>query len=233
MKCHLHPDRDAVGYCVSCGQGVCAECRREVAGTIRCPAHATAPAPVAAVPMVRREKSRFATVVFSFLPGLGHIYLGAYSRGFGLMLAFAILVTLNSRGMGSAEPLFGILTAFVWFFGIFDALRICRAINEGASEETLAGAGFAPAIPKRSARAGSLTWGVILVGIGGIIVADRYVDLDRFFDWVGDNIGFVFIALGIVLIAAYARRRGKEKDRELAAAAPPPDLTGPSNSFLK
>ena len=232
MKCHLHPDRDAVGYCVSCGQGVCAECRREVAGTIRCPAHATAPLPAVAVAVPRREKSRFASVVFSFLPGLGHIYLGAYSRGFGLMLAFAILVTLNSRGMGSAEPLFGILTAFVWFFGIFDALRICRAINEGAVD-AVAGGAFAPAIPKPSARAASLTWGVILVGIGGIIVADRYVDLDRFFDWIGDNVGFVFIALGIVLIAAYARRRGKEKERELAAAAPPADITGPSSSFLK
>ena len=51
MKCHLHPDRDAVGYCTSCGQGVCSECRREVLGTIRCPAHATAVSPAAVRPV--------------------------------------------------------------------------------------------------------------------------------------------------------------------------------------
>jgi hypothetical protein len=229
MKCHLHPDRDAVGYCVSCGQGVCAECKREVAGTIRCPAHvASVPPPVA----LRREKSRFATVVFSFLPGLGHIYLGAYQRGFGLMLIFAVLVTINSRGAGGLEPLFGVLTAFVWFFGIFDALRICRAINEGGADPGVAGA-LAPAIPKASSRAGSLTWGVILIGIGGLIVADRYVQLDRFFDFVGDNIGFIFIALGVLLLGAYARRRGKEKDRALEATASPDASAPTTSSFLK
>lgn len=231
MKCHLHPDRDAVGYCVSCGQGVCAECRREVLGTIRCPAHATAAAVVPAHP--RHEKSRFATVICSFLPGLGHIYLGAYQRGFALMMTFAVLVTINARGAGGLEPLFGVLTAFVWFFGIFDALRICRAINDGAAESAITGP-FAPGIPKASSRAASLTWGIILVGIGGLIVANRYVDLDRFFDFLGDNIGFIFIALGVVLLAAYARRRRREKDRELSVPASAADTSSPSTtSFLK
>lgn len=210
MKCHLHPDRDAVGYCTACGTGVCAECRREVAGTIRCPAHATV-LPVVA----RREKSRFWTVVFSFFPGIGHIYLGAYSRGLGIALAFMLLVAMESHGAGALEPIFGMGIAVLWFFGIFDALRICRAINEGSVAEALGPSIMAPLIPKRTARAGTLTWGVILFGIGCLILADRYLDLDRFFEWVGDNIGFIFLGLGAVLLIAYARRRSREKDREL------------------
>jgi len=218
MKCHLHPDRDAVGYCVACGKGVCAECRREVAGTIRCPEHATT---IAAPLMPRQEKSSFLAGLFSFLPGLGHIYLGAYSRGLFIGLMFALLIGVESHGAGGFEPLFGIGIAFVWFFGLFDALRICNAINSGAAIDSFAGGAIsAPMIPKPRSRAGNLTWGVILVGLGGLMVADRYVDLDRFFDFVGDNIGFIFILLGILLIAGYMRRESHKKAEAEAAAHP-------------
>jgi len=228
MKCHLHPDRDAVGYCVSCGQGVCAECRREVAGTIRCPAHATATGIPTAVPPP--SKSGFLAGLFSLMfPGMGHLYAGAYQRAlrFG-GLAVALIVVL-STGHDRIAPLFGLSLFFVWAYALFDAIRVCHEINAGTY--LAAATPSAPAV--RASGAGTLTFGIILLGIGGLFLADRYVDMDRFFDWLGDNIGFVFIALGVVLIAAYARRRGREKDRELAAAAPPADLTGPGNSFLK
>jgi hypothetical protein len=114
---------------------------------------------------------------------------------------------------------------------MFDAIRVAHEINAGTYRIAPAGEGAVSAV--RRSGTGTLTLGVILLGIGGLIAVDRYVELDRFFDWVGDNIGFIFIALGVVLIAAYARRRGKEKDRELAAAPPPADITGPTSSFLK
>ena len=228
MKCHLHPDREAAGSCSVCGAGVCSECRRELAGTVRCPAHAAA----AALPVVRREKSGFWSVVFSFLPGLGHIYLGAYQRGLVVFLAFAGLVTINSHGAGALEPLFGVATAFVWFFALFDAYRICRAINSGTAQEAALGAGLlAPAIPAPSARTASLTWGIILCGIGGLFLADKYMDLEKFFDFLGDNIGFVFIGLGVILLAAYARRRSKEREKaELALTASSGSESGASSS---
>jgi len=228
MKCHLHPDRDAVGYCVSCGQGVCAECKREVAGTIRCPAHVAAALPVPAHP-----KSGFLGGLFSLMfPGLGHLYAGAYQRGmkFG-GLAVALIVVL-SIGHERLAVLFGLSLFFVWVYAMFDAIRICHEVNAGSYGETAS-----PLLPvvvaPRKSGAGTLTFGVILLGIGCLFLADRYIELDRFFDFIGDNIGFIFIALGIVLLAAYARRRGKEKDRELAAASSPADSSPTTSSFLK
>ncbi len=227
MKCHLHPDRDAVGYCVSCGRGVCAECRREVAGTVRCPDHATQIAPAPAL----KEKSGFLTVIFSFLPGLGHVYLGAYQRGITIGLIFAGLCVINSHGAGPMEPLFGIATAFVWFFAIFDAHRICSAINRGQAPST-AVAGVAPVpVPRPSSRAGSLTWGIILFGIGALMLADRYWDMEAFFEFVGDNIGWVFLVLGAVLLGAYTRKRARERD-EAAAASDAASASSPSSSSL-
>lgn len=36
MRCYSHPERDAVGACVSCGRAVCDECRVEVQGKVLC-----------------------------------------------------------------------------------------------------------------------------------------------------------------------------------------------------
>ena len=215
MKCHLHPDRDAVGYCTVCGTGVCAECRREVLGTIRCPAHATA-----AVPVARPTKSGFLSGFFSCMfPGLGHLYLGAYSRGlrFG-GIAVALIVVL-SMDPGRMSVLFGVSLFFLWAFAFFDALQVCHQINDGSFSGSAMFRAEPGAVARPRSGSATLTWGVILFGIGCLFVADRYLDLDRFFDWTRDNIGFVFLALGAVLLIAYARRRSREKDRELESAA--------------
>jgi hypothetical protein len=226
MKCHVHPDKDAVGYCVICGAGVCPECRHEAAGTVRCATHATLLAPPV---LPRQEKSGFLAGLFSFFPGLGHIYLGAYQRGIFIGMIFALLIAIESHGAGGLEPLFGIGIGFLWFFGIFDALRICRAINLGAPAVSVAGI-VPPEVPKPQARASNLTWGVILLGIGALLVADRYIDLERFFDFVGDNIGFIFIALGALLIYGYVRRRAREQEEAAASSPTVPDSSLPPQS---
>jgi len=229
MKCHLHPDRDAVGYCVACGQGVCAECRREVGGTIRCPNHTATIAPAAPPP----SKSGFLAGLFSMMfPGLGHLYAGAYQRGlrFG-GLAVALIVIL-SVGHEHLAVLFGMSLFFTWAYAMFDSIRICHEINRGAYSEAMGGA---PAIKyARRSGTGTLTFGIILLGIGTLFLADRYIELDRFFDFVENNIGFIFVALGVILVAAYARKRNRDRDAEIAAPIPPADSSvSPTRSFLK
>jgi len=229
MKCHLHPDRDAAGYCVSCGQGVCAECKREVLGTIRCPAHSSVV--VVAPP---RTKSGFLAGLSSLMfPGLGHLYAGAYQRAikFG-GLAVALIVVL-STGHEHLAVLFGLSLFFDWAYATFDAIRVCHDINAGVYSEPANAA--LPIGRARTPGTGSLTLGIILLGFGILFLGDRYIDLDKFFDFVGDNIGFIFIGLGIVLLATYARRRGRERERELAASAPPsePLSSSSTSSFLK
>jgi hypothetical protein len=165
------------------------------------------------------QKSGFVTGILSCFPGLGHVYLGAYRRGFAFALAFVLDIVILSHGAGSLEVLFGMAIPFIWFFGLIDALRICRAINAGAGLDVDL---LAPSVPKASARAATLTWGIILIGIGFLFVADRYFDMERFFEFVGHNIGFILIGLGFVLLAAYARRRARERDLELASPPGPP-----------
>ena len=36
MKCAVHPEVDATGYCRNCGKALCTGCSREVRGMIYC-----------------------------------------------------------------------------------------------------------------------------------------------------------------------------------------------------
>ena len=36
MKCAVHPDVDASGYCGQCGKALCPECTRDVGGALYC-----------------------------------------------------------------------------------------------------------------------------------------------------------------------------------------------------
>jgi hypothetical protein len=38
MRCSIHPEEEAVGICVQCGNPVCLECRTTVEGKVYCPA---------------------------------------------------------------------------------------------------------------------------------------------------------------------------------------------------
>jgi len=167
------------------------------------------PPPVAPAPLIQpvivERKSPGLAGFLSFFPGLGHLYLGLYQRAFAFAGAFCVLIFFNSHGR--IAVLSGPATAFVWFFGIIDAVRQAKAINRGFVAES----GFATVaqIRKASEGTGSLTWGVILVGLGSLWIIDRYVDIDWSFmeDWGGPA---ALILLGLVLVISHIRRKRTE-----------------------
>ena len=178
------------------------------------PAAAPPPPAAAPYPVVVDRKSPALAGFLSFFPGLGHLYLGLYPRAFAVGGAFILGIMMTSHG-GPGE-FFGPLVAFVWFFGIIDAVRQAKAINRGQ----LAEAGFAGDQQLKRAAAGTaaLTWGVILVGLGALLLIDRYFDIDWSFmsEWGGPA---AFILLGLVLIVAHVRKRRKENESH--AGMPP------------
>jgi hypothetical protein len=118
-------------------------------------------------------------------------------------------VALTSHG-GPGEFL-GPLIAFIWFFGIIDAVRQAKAINRGQ----LAEAGFAGDQQlKTAAGTGGLAWGVILVGLGGLWLIDRYFEIDWSFmsEWGGPA---AFILLGLILIVSHVRKRRRENEAQV------------------
>ena len=168
-----------------------------------------APGP-APYPVIVERKSPALAGFLSVFPGLGHLYLGLYPRAFAVGGAFALGIMMTSHG-GPGE-FFGPVVAFIWFFGIIDAVRQAKAINRGE----LAEAGFAgqQQLRRASAGTGGLTWGVILVGLGALLLIDRYVDIDWSFmsEWGAPA---AFILLGLVLIVSHVRRRRAENEAQV------------------
>ncbi|WP_202080592.1 hypothetical protein [Caldalkalibacillus salinus] len=78
------------------------------------------------------EKSKFATLILSFVPGVGHLYLGLMTRGLQFMLLF----------FGSAFVIHFIridalmvMLPVIWFYSFFDALQARQRVNEGVIED--------------------------------------------------------------------------------------------------
>lgn len=168
-------------------------------------------APPIVVPVVEKKSPGLAGLL-SIFPGVGHLYLGLYSRALAFAGAFVLCIWMAHR----AGEFFGPLVAFVWFFGIIDAVRQAKAINVGQVAE----GGFAPEkqIRRAASGVGALTWGVILIGLGSLWLIDRYVEIDWSFmeDWGGP---LALILLGFVLIVTHVTK--KRRENESGAGMPP------------
>jgi hypothetical protein len=176
------------------------------------PAPAAAAPPPAATPypVIVERKSPVLAGFLSCFPGLGHLYLGLYPRAFAVGGAFILGIMMTSHG-GPGE-FFGPLVAFVWFFAVIDAVRQAKAFTRGV----LAEAGFAgeQQLRKATAGTGGLTWGVILIGLGALLLIDRYFDIDWSFmsEWGGPA---AFILLGFFLIVGHVRKRRRENESQV------------------
>jgi len=107
------------------------------------------------------KKSVGLTFVLSWVPGLGHLYLGLNSRGLQLMAAaFACIVLIP------VVPLvFPFVLALVWFGSLFDALQRAAVINAYVTRHADASQG--PAIAPGDPLLAELDRTILSPGRGG------------------------------------------------------------------
>jgi hypothetical protein len=156
MKCAVHSDVDAVGFCRNCGKAMCSTCVRPVrdvlyceeclAGIVGIPAPAphvsAAPAesqyqmPASGLPAASPGYSRSNPVLaffLGFLPGMGAFYNEQYGKG---MIHLAIFLVLFISGVdgamsGGAEAALWICIAGLWIYMPVDAYRTAKARQMG------------------------------------------------------------------------------------------------------
>jgi hypothetical protein len=73
------------------------------------------------------KKSKTIASLLSFIPGVGHLYLGLQKRGFQLLLAFFLAIYILDILRLS---LFMFLIPIIWFYSFFDALQLVSKQNE-------------------------------------------------------------------------------------------------------
>lgn len=158
MKCAVHSDVDAVGYCRNCGKAMCSTCVRPVrdvlyceeclAGIVGIPApHGAAPAIPAPADSPYRSAPAGAVAgsasggrsnpllafFLGFLPGMGAFYNEQYGKG---MIHLAIFLVLFISGVdgamsGGAEAALWICVSGLWIYMPIDSYRTAKARQAG------------------------------------------------------------------------------------------------------
>jgi TM2 domain-containing membrane protein YozV len=155
MKCAVHSEADATGYCRNCGKPMCAECVRPVRDVLYCEdclaagmGHPTPPAaqieqsgvpPQAQVPALPPPvppaigPSPALAFFLGFLPGLGAFYNEQYGKGMIHLAIFLILFIAGVNGSmsGGAEAALWICISALWIYMPIDALRTAQAKRAG------------------------------------------------------------------------------------------------------
>ncbi|AKX93715.1 hypothetical protein MTHERMOG20_06950 [Moorella thermoacetica] len=113
--------------------------------------------------LVNGYKSRLWALLFSIIPGAGHMYLGWQQRGLGFMSTFFLAMFLMEWLRLS---LFFFMLPVIWLYSFFDVMQlVSNDISVPASEGS-----FSTWLLERQ------RWvGLVLIGLGILIIFDRMV----------------------------------------------------------
>ena len=194
MKCAVHTDVDATGYCRNCGKAMCVTCARPIRDVLYCEdclatvmGHPSVPSPAAVPPPTpqpaapsapaypppvgapyQRQTGRSsptAAFVLGLFPGLGAIYNGQYNKGLIHIAIFAsVIMGLASDLDGGFKAMLGIFLGGFVFYCAFEAMRTARAKNNGEI----------PTDPLESWSASRPIGPIILIGLGMLLLLGNF-----------------------------------------------------------
>src|SRR5580704_13135310 len=151
MKCAVHSEVDAVGYCRNCGKAMCAACTRPVRDVLYCEdclatimgipgaVPAAAPGTPASAPAIlppplppRSQHNPGVAFLLGLCPGLGAVYNGEYNKALIHVVVFVTLVIGASSDVDTGLMVILILSAIGFcFYMAIDAMRVAKAKNLG------------------------------------------------------------------------------------------------------
>lgn len=176
MKCAVHGEVDATGFCRNCGKALCRECTRDVRGVLYCEPCLAA---IVSHPTPDARAGSNPTVAFllGFVPGLGAVYNGEYIKAVVHVAIFVILFSAGVNGdlsPGSEATLWICISAF-WLYMAIDAHRSAK----------LRLAGNVAADPFASWGKDKPVGPIILIGLGIIILLEKFgiFSIRRLFDF--------------------------------------------------
>ena len=197
MKCAVHGEVDATGFCRNCGKAMCAACVRPVRDVYYCEdclaqvmgipappmiAHAgmaggvAETVPPVAMPMPPGHVGRpganpVVAFILGLVPGLGAIYNAEYNKALIHIMIFAgIILGLSSDFGQGLMPIFILAVIIFPFYMAIDAMRVARAraTGEPLSDPFEAWTRNRPIGP------------IILIGLGALFLLNNFGVFDFF-----------------------------------------------------
>lgn len=154
MKCAVHPEIDAAGFCRNCGKPLCHQCAREVRGALYCEqclanmmaapqasqgtaasfaAPAATPTYAYAAPVEHQGPNPGTACALGFIPGLGAVYNGEYIKGLVHVIIFGGIIAAlsNDATPNGLQALLGIFLGVFYCYMPIEAYRTARAKRLG------------------------------------------------------------------------------------------------------
>ena len=192
MKCAVHTDVDATGFCRNCGKALCAQCAREVRGALYCEEclarMVVGPSPAA--PGVSTGPNPGVACALGFIPGLGAVYNAEYVKALIHVVIFGGFIALmNSDTIsGGMQAMVVVFFIAFYFYMPIEAYRTAKARQLGQPVPGI----FGETESQRPIGA------FVLIGLGILFLLDTLGVLN--FVWVGRLWPLVLIAIGALLI---------------------------------
>jgi cell wall-active antibiotic response 4TMS protein YvqF len=196
MKCAVHSEVDATGYCRNCGKALCAQCARPVRDVLYCedclatvlghpaPVAAPPPGPATPPPYAAPPASAYAAPPAAAMPGRG-IRLGSPAAAFWLGLFPGLGAIYNgqyNKGLvqiaifaslivGLSSDLSGGLNAML---GIFLGGFVFYCAFEAMRTAQAKNAGEIPSDPLENWSSGRPVGPIILIGLGALLLLNNF-----------------------------------------------------------
>jgi LiaI-LiaF-like transmembrane region len=198
MKCAVHADVDATGFCRNCGKALCPACTREVRGALYCePCLAgLVSTPPAEQPGTRADVHPGAALALGFIPGLGDVYNGEYVKALIHVLVFGGLIAAQTSAVsGGYHAFLGIALGCFYLYMPIEAYRTARARQAGAPESAASADGG----ERRPVGA------MILVALGILLLLGNFGLLE--WDWFAKAWPAGLIVLGVWMLSCRLKER--------------------------
>jgi Domain of unknown function (DUF5668)/B-box zinc finger len=187
MKCAVHAEAEATGFCRNCGKALCPQCTREVRGALYCEQCLSGMlgGPPAAPSHAGDSRPTIAAVL-GFIPGLGAVYNGEYLKALVHVVVFASLIAAMAADLASSFQAF-VIVSFVAFccYMPVDAYRVAKArsVGEAAPPDLIEGPGRKP------------IGAIVLIGLGVLLLLANFGLLER--EWFAKAWPVGLIVLGV------------------------------------
>jgi hypothetical protein len=193
MKCAVHPEVEATGFCRNCGKALCPACTRDVRGALYC--EGCLASIVSAPTQAHSGANPGVALALGFIPGLGAVYNGEYVKALIHVLVFGGLIAAQSNDIPDSYHAFlGIALGCFYFYMPIEAYRVAKARQAGGTGES----------PLIEAVGGRPTGAIILIALGMFLLL---ANLGLFqWEWLGKAWPLGLIVLGVWLLASRLKK---------------------------
>lgn len=228
MKCAVHAEVDATGYCRNCGKAMCSVCARPIRDVLYCEnclaagmgmaapvappppptqdpytAPAYVPPPVAAVPPPQRGGATGAIAfVLGLFPGLGAVYNGEYNKALIHLVVFTAIILGLVTAANADEFSVGAVLVLAFLlagFVFYMAFDSMRVAQAKIAGEVVND-------PLNTFSKNLPIGPIVLIGIGALMLLSNFRVFEFFHLTLGRLWPLVLIAVGVIMFRNRAGR---------------------------